>query len=59
MISRKDQVDQGNEVQQPKKHWAQFALKFRAISDERGYNKILDRSVTVPTEDAKLADDEK
>ena len=32
-------------------------MKFRAIADERGYDKILDRSETVSTEDAKLADD--
>ena len=40
-----------------KEDWAEFAMKFRAIADERGYDKSLDRSETVPAEDAKLADD--
>ena len=42
-----------------KEDWAEFALKFRAITDERGYDKILDRSETVPAEDVKLVDDNK
>ena len=40
-----------------KEDWAEFALKFKAIGDERGYDMILDGSEIVPAEDAKLADD--
>ena len=31
-----------------KEDWTEFALKFRAIADERGYNQILDGTEDVP-----------
>ena len=31
-----------------KEDWTEFALKFKAIADERGYNEILDGTVNVP-----------
>ena len=41
-----------------KEDWAKSPLKFKAIADERGYDKILDGSKTVTAEDVNLADDE-
>ena len=31
-----------------KEYWTEFALKFKAIADERGYNEILEGTVNVP-----------
>ena len=31
-----------------KEDWTEFALKFEAIADERGYNEILDGTRNVP-----------
>ena len=31
-----------------KEDWTEFALKFKAIADERGYDEILDGTVNVP-----------
>ena len=38
-----------------KEDWDEFALKFKAIAYERGYDKILDGSETVPPKDATIA----
>ena len=31
-----------------KEDWTEFALKFKAIADERGYDEILECTVNVP-----------
>ena len=31
-----------------KEDWTEFALKFKAIADERGYDEILEGTVNVP-----------
>ena len=31
-----------------KEDWMEFALKFNAVADERGYDKILEGAVNVP-----------
>ena len=34
-----------------KEDWTEFALKFKAIADERGYDEILKGTVNVPRDD--------
>ena len=34
-----------------KEDWTEFALKFKAIDDERGYNEILEGTMNVPRDD--------
>ena len=40
-----------------KEEWAEFALKFKAIADERGYAEILNGLESVSTEIANHVDD--
>ena len=40
-----------------KENCHEFALKFRVIADSRGYEGIIDRTVTPPDEKEVLADD--
>ena len=40
-----------------KEDWAEFALRFKAIADERGYDKILEELEVVPADDADLVDE--
>ena len=37
-----------------KENWHEFALKFRVIADSRGYDGIIDGTVTPPDEKEKL-----
>ena len=37
-----------------KENWHEFALKFRVIADSRGYDGIIDGTITPPDEKEKL-----
>ena len=49
-------MNQGDQVQQ--QYWAEFALEFKSIDDERGYDEILEATVNVPRDTDVSGDEE-